>query len=182
MGRVMHSHRSPRSGFTRPRQVLVRGQHPTIRLWMCIDKEAEGSWGRGGPHHCGKENCTYRIPLYPVLTYYGSVALGGTFHSEHNGAWWTGMEEYHTTTIQHQTSIPTSTLQCMRFWFIDIICIIMQEGRPCIISTQWATWRDCGPGHQVPHNHRWELPVIHYHKIMVTYPYPFFVVITQLSY
>ena len=27
--------------------------------------------------------------------------------------------------------------------------------------------------------HRWELPVLHYHEIMVTYPYPFFVVITQ---
>ena len=28
--------------------------------------------------------------------------------------------------------------------------------------------------------HRWDLPVLHYHKIMVIYPYPFFVVITQL--
>ena len=28
--------------------------------------------------------------------------------------------------------------------------------------------------------HRWELPVLHYHKIMVIYPYPFLVVITQL--
>ena len=28
--------------------------------------------------------------------------------------------------------------------------------------------------------HRWDLPVIHYHKIMVIYPYPFFVVISQL--
>ena len=27
--------------------------------------------------------------------------------------------------------------------------------------------------------HRWELPVLYYHKIMVIYPYPFFVVITQ---
>ena len=28
--------------------------------------------------------------------------------------------------------------------------------------------------------HRWEIPVLHYHKIVVIYPYPFFVVITQL--
>ena len=28
--------------------------------------------------------------------------------------------------------------------------------------------------------HRWELPVIHYHKILVIYPYPFWVVITLL--
>ena len=28
--------------------------------------------------------------------------------------------------------------------------------------------------------HRWELPVLHYHKIMVIHPYPFLVVITQL--
>ena len=27
--------------------------------------------------------------------------------------------------------------------------------------------------------HRWELPVLHYHEIMVIYPYPFFVVTTQ---
>ena len=29
-------------------------------------------------------------------------------------------------------------------------------------------------------NHRWDLPVLHYHEIMVIYPYPFLVVITQL--
>ena len=29
-------------------------------------------------------------------------------------------------------------------------------------------------------NQRWELPVLRYHKIMVIYPYPFLVVITQL--
>ena len=28
--------------------------------------------------------------------------------------------------------------------------------------------------------HRWELPVLHYHEILVIYPYPFFVVITLL--
>ena len=28
--------------------------------------------------------------------------------------------------------------------------------------------------------HKWDLPVLHYHKIMVIYPYPFLVVITQL--
>ena len=28
--------------------------------------------------------------------------------------------------------------------------------------------------------HRWDLPVLHYHKIMVIYPYPFLVVINQL--
>ena len=28
--------------------------------------------------------------------------------------------------------------------------------------------------------HRWELPVLHYHEIMVLYPYYFLVVITQL--
>ena len=28
--------------------------------------------------------------------------------------------------------------------------------------------------------HRWELPVLHYHEIMVIYNYPFFEVITQL--
>ena len=28
--------------------------------------------------------------------------------------------------------------------------------------------------------HRWELSVLHYHEIMVIYPYPFLVVITQL--
>ena len=28
--------------------------------------------------------------------------------------------------------------------------------------------------------HRWDLPVLHYHEIMVIYPYPFLVVITQL--
>ena len=28
--------------------------------------------------------------------------------------------------------------------------------------------------------HIWELPVLHYHGIMVIYPYPFLVVITQL--
>ena len=27
--------------------------------------------------------------------------------------------------------------------------------------------------------HRWDLPVLHYHKIMVIYHYPVFVVITQ---
>ena len=31
-------------------------------------------------------------------------------------------------------------------------------------------------------NHRWELPVLHYHKILVIFPYPFLVVITQLFY
>ena len=29
-------------------------------------------------------------------------------------------------------------------------------------------------------HHRWDLPVLHYHEIMVIYPYPFLVVITQL--
>ena len=29
-------------------------------------------------------------------------------------------------------------------------------------------------------NHRWELPVLRYHKILVIYPYTFFVVINQL--
>ena len=28
-------------------------------------------------------------------------------------------------------------------------------------------------------SHIWELPILCYHKIMVIYPYPFFVVITQ---
>ena len=28
--------------------------------------------------------------------------------------------------------------------------------------------------------HRWNLPVLHYHEIMVIYPYPFLVVINQL--
>ena len=28
--------------------------------------------------------------------------------------------------------------------------------------------------------HRWDLPVLHYREIMVIYPYPFLVVITQL--
>ena len=28
--------------------------------------------------------------------------------------------------------------------------------------------------------HRWELPVLHYHEILVIYPYPFFVVITKI--
>ena len=28
--------------------------------------------------------------------------------------------------------------------------------------------------------HRWDLPVLHYHKIMVIYPYPFLVVIIKL--
>ena len=28
--------------------------------------------------------------------------------------------------------------------------------------------------------HGWELPVLHYHEIMVIYPYPFLVVITPL--
>ena len=32
----------------------------------------------------------------------------------------------------------------------------------------------------LPLTHRWELPVLRYHKILLTYPYPFFVVITQL--
>ena len=36
-------------------------------------------------------------------------------------------------------------------------------------SSVWGTRR----------GHRWDLPVLHYHKIMVTYPYPFFAVITQ---
>ena len=31
-----------------------------------------------------------------------------------------------------------------------------------------------------PTNHRWELSVLHYHEIMVIYPYPSFLVITQL--
>ena len=48
----------------------------------------------------------------------------------------------------------------------------------------------CGDVHTIVHNkwvtnvagelHRWELPVLHYHYIMVIYPYPFLVVITQL--
>ena len=29
-------------------------------------------------------------------------------------------------------------------------------------------------------DHRWDLPILHYHEIMVIFPYPFFVVITQL--
>ena len=29
-------------------------------------------------------------------------------------------------------------------------------------------------------NHSWELPVLHYNKIMVIFPFPFLVVITQL--
>ena len=31
-----------------------------------------------------------------------------------------------------------------------------------------------------PMYHIWGLPVLHYHKIMVIYPYPFLVVMTQL--
>ena len=31
-----------------------------------------------------------------------------------------------------------------------------------------------------PLQHRWDLPVLRYHKIMVIYPYPFLVVITKL--
>ena len=34
-----------------------------------------------------------------------------------------------------------------------------------------------GPGNLA---HRWDLPVLHYHKIMIIYPYPFLVVITLL--
>ena len=36
------------------------------------------------------------------------------------------------------------------------------------------------PKFQSLHGHRWELPVLHYQKIMVIYPFPFLVVITQL--
>ena len=32
----------------------------------------------------------------------------------------------------------------------------------------------------MPHKYIWELPVLRYHKILVIYPYPFLVVITQL--
>ena len=39
---------------------------------------------------------------------------------------------------------------------------------------------DCFPPFQERYHHRWDLPVLRYHKIMVIYPYPFLVVITQL--
>ena len=32
----------------------------------------------------------------------------------------------------------------------------------------------------IPVGHRWELPVLHYHEIMVMYPYPFLMAIAQL--
>ena len=34
--------------------------------------------------------------------------------------------------------------------------------------------------YRVPPDRRWELPVLYHHEIMVIYPYPFWVVITQL--
>ena len=49
--------------------------------------------------------------------------------------------------------------------------------------------RSCVPGKlalssrvsmDATHRHRWEWPISRYHKIMVTYPYPFFVVINLL--
>ena len=45
-------------------------------------------------------------------------------------------------------------------------------------STLWAV--ACPRSSPPPTCHGWDLPVLHYHKIMVIYPYPFLVVVTQL--
>ena len=43
-----------------------------------------------------------------------------------------------------------------------------------------AQWKSKGRVLDAYDNHRWDLPVLHYHEIMVIYPYPFLVVITLL--
>ena len=47
----------------------------------------------------------------------------------------------------------------------------------CGGRSRYWTWRELGWRRW---QHRWELPVLHYHEIMVIYHYPFFEVITQL--
>ena len=44
----------------------------------------------------------------------------------------------------------------------------------CVLMDQGSIPIECASVH------RWELPVLHYQKIMVIYPYPFLVVIAQL--
>ena len=50
----------------------------------------------------------------------------------------------------------------------------------CILFTTVQYLNDWMKNHQHSIGHRWELLVLHYHKIMVIYSYPFLVVLTQL--
>ena len=51
---------------------------------------------------------------------------------------------------------------------------------PWLTSSQAGGATACSSEAKRTVSHRWDLPVLHYHKIMVIYPYPFLVVITQL--
>ena len=50
--------------------------------------------------------------------------------------------------------------------------ITLLRGNDIYLTICWM-WAMCV-------THRWEFPILHYHKIMVIYPYPFFAVINQL--
>ena len=63
-------------------------------------------------------------------------------------------------------------------------CHILPQDRIIIIESWWPQiyLKSTPPLCKMlfwSERHRWELPVIHYHKIMVIYPYPLLVVITQ---
>ena len=56
-----------------------------------------------------------------------------------------------------------------------ILCGFKMDPLPCCIRLEMVViWvSNCAV------SHIWELPVIHYHKVMVIYPYPFLVAITH---
>ena len=66
-----------------------------------------------------------------------------------------------------------------------ILNVIRHEPDRCPLSPSYRSPRT--PAHTLPMvvfspppTHRWELSILGYHKTMVIYPYPFFVVINQL--
>ena len=65
---------------------------------------------------------------------------------------------------------------------------VLSQGDRCSLCRGFGALIDVPPHPRDPiglqavpvSRHRWDLPVLSYHKIMVIYPYPFLVVITQL--
>ena len=60
----------------------------------------------------------------------------------------------------------------LELWYISKVVVSSRPNWPGTWFIIISAWRTA--------NHIWELPILHYHKIMVIYPYPFLGVISQL--
>ena len=108
--------------------------------------------------------CQYRVSQNLFCVYWNSVNVNlGDYYSKHHS------EKHH----QMVRPIYLNKNNPPRYIIINVA--VGMQG--CVDSYQ-INAQIINPNRLV--RHRWELPVLRYHKILVIYPYRFFAVITQL--